>query len=143
MDRTGAVALRAAFESAVQLGRSDEVNRLAEMANPTNCRDSLQAERPLKIFGSVFLAAPLAGMPKLRSGQKFAGFTQISCMSDLYLEHTASAKVHKLNKYSVSKARFCQQLKPSWSKAVERTHLLTPGLDPGDSRWQDMSGPTT
>jgi hypothetical protein len=41
-DRTGAVALRAALESAVQLGRGDEVNREAEMANPTKCRDSLQ-----------------------------------------------------------------------------------------------------
>jgi hypothetical protein len=46
-DRTGAVALRAALESAVQLGRGDEVNRQAEMANPTKCRDSLQAELPL------------------------------------------------------------------------------------------------
>jgi hypothetical protein len=127
MDRTGAVALRAAFESAVQLGRSDEVNRQAEMANPTKCRDLLQAERPLKIVVAVVLAAPLAGMPKLRSGQEFAGFMQISCMSDLYLTHTASAKV-RLNKNSLSKARFCLQLKPSWSKAVEHTHLLRPGL---------------
>jgi hypothetical protein len=31
-DRTGAVALRAALESAVQLGRGDEVNRQAEIA---------------------------------------------------------------------------------------------------------------
>jgi hypothetical protein len=39
---TGAVAPRAALESAVQLGRGDEGNRQAEMANPTKCRDSLQ-----------------------------------------------------------------------------------------------------
>jgi hypothetical protein len=39
------VALRAALESAVQLGRGDEVNRQAEIANPTRCRvDSLQDE---------------------------------------------------------------------------------------------------
>jgi hypothetical protein len=38
-DRTGAVALRAALESAVQLGRGDEVNRQADMAIPTKCRD--------------------------------------------------------------------------------------------------------
>jgi hypothetical protein len=31
-DRTNAVALRAAFESAAQLGRGDEVNRQAEVA---------------------------------------------------------------------------------------------------------------
>jgi hypothetical protein len=37
-----AVALRAALESAVQLGRADEMNRQAEMANPTKCRDLLQ-----------------------------------------------------------------------------------------------------
>jgi hypothetical protein len=41
-DPTGAVALRAALEPAVQLGRGDEVNRQAEMANPTKCRDSQQ-----------------------------------------------------------------------------------------------------
>jgi hypothetical protein len=40
----GAVALWAALESAVQLGRGDEVNKQAEMANPTKCRDSLQFE---------------------------------------------------------------------------------------------------
>jgi hypothetical protein len=39
---TGAVAVRAALESAVQVGRSDEGNRQAEMANPTKCGDSLQ-----------------------------------------------------------------------------------------------------
>jgi hypothetical protein len=43
-DSTGAVALRAALELAVQLGRGDEVNRQAEMANPTKRRDSLQRE---------------------------------------------------------------------------------------------------
>jgi hypothetical protein len=41
-ERTGAVALRAALELAVQLGRGDEGNRQAEMAKPTKCRDSLQ-----------------------------------------------------------------------------------------------------
>jgi hypothetical protein len=41
-ERTGAVAVRAALESAVQLGRGDEGNRQSEMANPTKCRDSLQ-----------------------------------------------------------------------------------------------------
>jgi hypothetical protein len=39
---TGAVAVRAALELAVQVGRGDEGNRQAEMANPTKCRDSLQ-----------------------------------------------------------------------------------------------------
>jgi hypothetical protein len=48
-DRTGAVALRAALESAVRLGRGDEVNRQAEMANPTKRRDSPQPERPCKV----------------------------------------------------------------------------------------------
>jgi hypothetical protein len=46
-ERTGAVALRAALELAVQLGRGDEGNMLqqAEMANPTKCRDSLKTNR--------------------------------------------------------------------------------------------------
>jgi hypothetical protein len=44
-DRTDAVALRAALESAVRLGRCHEVNRQAEMANPAKCRDSLQVTR--------------------------------------------------------------------------------------------------
>jgi hypothetical protein len=44
-ERTGAVAVRAALESAVQVGRGNEGNRQAEMANPTKCRDSLQAPR--------------------------------------------------------------------------------------------------
>jgi hypothetical protein len=39
-DRTGSVALRAPLELAVQLGRGDEVNRQAEVANRTKCRDS-------------------------------------------------------------------------------------------------------
>jgi hypothetical protein len=39
-ERTGAVAVRAALES---VGRGDDGNRQAEMANPTKCRDSLQA----------------------------------------------------------------------------------------------------
>jgi hypothetical protein len=42
-ERTGAVAVRAALESAVQVGRGNEGNRQAEMANPTKCRDSLQS----------------------------------------------------------------------------------------------------
>jgi hypothetical protein len=41
-ERTGAVAVRAALESAVQVGRGNEGNRQAEMANPTKCRDLLQ-----------------------------------------------------------------------------------------------------
>jgi hypothetical protein len=41
-DRTGAVALTAALESAMQLEQGDKVNRHAEMANPTKSRDSLQ-----------------------------------------------------------------------------------------------------
>jgi hypothetical protein len=41
-DRTGAVALRAALESAVQPGRGDKVSKEAEMANPTKCGNSLQ-----------------------------------------------------------------------------------------------------
>jgi hypothetical protein len=45
-ERTGAVAVRAALQSAVQVGRGNEGNRQAgEMANPTKCRDSLQAPR--------------------------------------------------------------------------------------------------
>jgi hypothetical protein len=44
-DRTGAVALGEALESAVQLGRGDEVDRQDEMANPAKCRDSLQRDR--------------------------------------------------------------------------------------------------
>jgi hypothetical protein len=41
-ERTGAVAVRAALESAVQGGRGDEGNRQAEMAKPTKCRDSVR-----------------------------------------------------------------------------------------------------
>jgi hypothetical protein len=41
-ERTGAVAVRAALESAMQVGRG---NRQAEMANPTKCRDSLQVSQ--------------------------------------------------------------------------------------------------
>jgi hypothetical protein len=41
-NRTRAVALRAALESAVQLRRGDEMNRQGEMANPSKCRDSRQ-----------------------------------------------------------------------------------------------------
>jgi ubiquitin len=46
-DHTGAVALRAALESAVQLGRGDEVNRQGDMANPTKCRDFLERSQCL------------------------------------------------------------------------------------------------
>jgi hypothetical protein len=42
-DRTGAVAVRAALELALQLGRCDEVYRQADAANPSKFRDSLQA----------------------------------------------------------------------------------------------------
>jgi hypothetical protein len=45
-DRTGAVPLRAALESAVQIRRGDEMNRQAELANPTRCIPTL--EHPLK-----------------------------------------------------------------------------------------------
>jgi hypothetical protein len=45
-ERTGAVAVRAALESAVQVGRGDEGNRQAEMANTSKCRDSLRAVLP-------------------------------------------------------------------------------------------------
>jgi hypothetical protein len=43
-ERLGAVAVRAALESAVQLGRDDKGNRQAEMAKSTKCRDSLQSQ---------------------------------------------------------------------------------------------------
>jgi hypothetical protein len=43
-ERTGAVAARAALESAVQVGRGNEGNRQAEMANPGKCSDSLQQQ---------------------------------------------------------------------------------------------------
>jgi hypothetical protein len=39
-ERTGAVAVRAALASAVPVGRGNEGNRQAEMANPAKCRDS-------------------------------------------------------------------------------------------------------
>jgi hypothetical protein len=54
-ERTGAVAVRAALESAVQVGRGNEGNRQAEMANPTKCRDSLQvyAHEPDAAFEST------------------------------------------------------------------------------------------
>jgi hypothetical protein len=45
-ERTGAVAVRAALESAVQVGRGNEGNRQAKMTNPTKCRDSLQQFGP-------------------------------------------------------------------------------------------------
>jgi hypothetical protein len=53
-ERSGAVAVRAALESAVQVGRGNEGNRQAEMANPTKCRDSLQ-EASLKRDASRLL----------------------------------------------------------------------------------------
>jgi hypothetical protein len=52
-DRTGAVALRAALESAVQLGRGEKVNRQAEMAIPTKCRDSLQIRMSYRTHGAL------------------------------------------------------------------------------------------
>jgi hypothetical protein len=45
-DRTGAETRRAALESAVQLGRGDEVNRQDEMANPRKGRNLLQQWAP-------------------------------------------------------------------------------------------------
>jgi hypothetical protein len=59
-ERTGAVAVRAALESAVQVGRGNEGNRQAEMANPTKCRDSLQPYRgqvPRPVASSVMAQA--------------------------------------------------------------------------------------
>jgi hypothetical protein len=50
-DGTGAVALRAALESAVQLRRG-EVNRQAEMANP-NATGVLQKRSALRTFASA------------------------------------------------------------------------------------------
>jgi hypothetical protein len=47
-ERTGAVAVGAALESAVQVGRGDEGNRQAEIAYTTKCRNSLQPPRSLK-----------------------------------------------------------------------------------------------
>jgi hypothetical protein len=41
-EHTGAVAVRAALKSAMQVGRGDEGNMQAEIGNPTKCRDSLQ-----------------------------------------------------------------------------------------------------
>jgi hypothetical protein len=56
-DRTGAGALRAALDSAVQLGRGDEVNRpKSRNCSPTKCRDSL-----LQLSG---LLARCSGAPR-------------------------------------------------------------------------------
>jgi hypothetical protein len=60
-----AVAVRAALESAVQLGRGGEVNSQAEMANPTKRRDSLQHActfdaRESRLRGTMRLCAVLA-----------------------------------------------------------------------------------
>jgi hypothetical protein len=41
-NRTGAVAVRAALALAVTLGRGNEVNRQAEMANSAKSRDPIQ-----------------------------------------------------------------------------------------------------
>jgi hypothetical protein len=56
-ERTGAVAVRAALESAVQVGRGDEGNRQAEMANPTKCRDSLLRRLRAYFWGSDTIIA--------------------------------------------------------------------------------------
>jgi hypothetical protein len=67
-DHTGSVALREALESAVQLERGlergDEVNRQAEMANPTKYRDSLQAccVVPMRASGIIVSQIILLGM---------------------------------------------------------------------------------
>jgi hypothetical protein len=61
-DHTGAAALRAALESAMQLGRGDEVTRQADMANPTKCRDSLQ-EQDVGLRGQTPVL-PKYSMPK-------------------------------------------------------------------------------
>jgi hypothetical protein len=45
-DRTGAVALRAELESGERLRRGKEVSKQAKIANPKNCRDSLQSQCP-------------------------------------------------------------------------------------------------
>jgi hypothetical protein len=49
-ERTGAVAVRAALESAVQVGRGNEGKRQAEMANPTKCRIRY---RPIRLVERV------------------------------------------------------------------------------------------
>jgi hypothetical protein len=45
-NRTGAVAVRTALESAVLLRRCEEVKRQAKMANPTKCGDLPQRACP-------------------------------------------------------------------------------------------------
>jgi hypothetical protein len=70
-ERTGAVAVRAALESAVQVGRGNEGNRQAEMANPTKCRDSLHLHgdcmcTPRRGYGLAGVnARALDSMPRL------------------------------------------------------------------------------
>jgi hypothetical protein len=66
-DCTGAVALRAALESDVQLGRGNEVNR-QEMANPTKCRDSLQACMTCEAALSSRAQTSAAAVSMLRHG---------------------------------------------------------------------------
>jgi hypothetical protein len=56
-ERTGAVAVRAALESAVQVGRGNEGYRQAEIANPTKCGDSLQAYTALAAAAEELLAS--------------------------------------------------------------------------------------
>jgi hypothetical protein len=60
-ERTGAVAGRAALESAVQVGRGNEGNRQAEMANPAKCRDSLQLVSETPTRGHVSKLPSLQG----------------------------------------------------------------------------------
>jgi hypothetical protein len=52
------MALRAALESAVQLGPGDESNRQAEMVNPMKCRDSLQSRGLVDSNAFVLFALP-------------------------------------------------------------------------------------
>jgi hypothetical protein len=68
--RTGAVGFRAALESAVQLDRCDEVNRQAQMANSTKCRDSLQ---PCMAMALSCVLTPLVHAACSRDLWSFAG----------------------------------------------------------------------
>jgi hypothetical protein len=51
-ERTAAVADMAALASAVLVGRGDEGNRQAEMANPAKCRNLLQVLTCLRYAGA-------------------------------------------------------------------------------------------
>jgi hypothetical protein len=53
MDRTRSVAGRASLESAVQLGRGDEVNSQAERADPSKCRESVQLNHKTELRGGT------------------------------------------------------------------------------------------